>query len=176
MKIICVQASAISFLIVNNSAPQKVIKLKCYVIHDIAVARLAEQTRQVLQILKTKLVGASLRASFLGWGRKRKESYLPTTSLEFEFHLQFPCSSPSTELSDFRQSGWIGNECECKQCKQWKTQAESNDIITNVISANQHFASTFLMQIFKFQRHSCKLSSFLSHPRELACRLVGAGA
>ena len=24
-------------------------------------------------------------------------------ALEFEFHLQFPCGSPSTELSDFRQ-------------------------------------------------------------------------
>ena len=33
-----------------------------------------------------------------------------------------------------------------------------NNIITNVISANQHFASTFSMQIFKFQRRSCKLS------------------
>ena len=32
-----------------------------------------------------------------------------------------------------------------------------NDVITCVISANQHFASTFSIQIFKFQRHSCKL-------------------
>ena len=56
--------SAISFLIVNKSAPQKVIKLKCYVVHDIAVARIEEQTRQVLQILKTNLAGASLQASF----------------------------------------------------------------------------------------------------------------
>ena len=31
-------------------------------------------------------------------------------------------------------------------------------------SANEHFASTFLMQIFKFQRRSCKLS-FLFPPR-----------
>ena len=39
-----------------------------------------------------------------------------------------------------------------------------NDIISNVISANQHFASTFLMQIFKCQRLSCKLSFlFLPH-------------
>ena len=29
-----------------------------------------------------------------------KEGELATTSLEFEFHLQFPCDSPSTELSD----------------------------------------------------------------------------
>ena len=33
----------------------------------------------------------------------------------------------------------------------------------HVISANQHFASTFSMQVFKFQRPSCKLS-FLSRP------------
>ena len=30
-----------------------------------------------------------------------------------------------------------------------------NDVITNVISANQHFASTFSMQIFRFQRRTC---------------------
>ena len=33
-----------------------------------------------------------------------------------------------------------------------------NDVITKDISANQHFASTFAVQIFKFQRRSCKLS------------------
>ena len=73
-------------------------------------------------------------------------------SQEFEIHLQFPCGSPSTELSDFRQSAQSGNERECKQ-----TWAKGSGIITNVISANQHFASAFLMGIFKFQRHCCKL-------------------
>ena len=29
---------------------------------------------------------------------REKEGELATTSLEFEFHLQFACSSPSTEL------------------------------------------------------------------------------
>lgn len=29
---------------------------------------------------------------------------LRTKPLEFEFHLHFPCGSPSTVLSDFRQS------------------------------------------------------------------------
>jgi len=33
--------------------------------------------------------------------RWEKEGELATTSLEFEFHLQFPCGSLSTELSDF---------------------------------------------------------------------------
>ena len=48
--------------------------------------------------------------------------------------------------------------------KHWKTRAKGNDIITNVISANQHFASNFSKQIFKFQRRSCNLS-FFSPPR-----------
>ena len=29
-----------------------------------------------------------------------KDGELANTSLKFEFHLQFPCSSPSSELSD----------------------------------------------------------------------------
>ena len=77
--------------------------------------------------------------------RREKEGELSTTSLEFEFHLQFPCGSPSTELSDFPQSALSGNERECKQTK--KTRAKGNDVISYVISANQHFASTFSMQI-----------------------------
>ena len=48
--------------------------------------------------------------------------------------------------------------------KYWKTRAKGNDVITNVISANQHFASTVSMQMLKFQRGSCKLS-FLFPPR-----------
>ena len=32
-----------------------------------------------------------------------KKGGLATTSLEFDFDLQFPCGSPLTELSDFRQ-------------------------------------------------------------------------
>ena len=33
-----------------------------------------------------------------------KKGELATMSLEFEFHLQFPCGCPSTELSNFHQS------------------------------------------------------------------------
>ena len=46
---------------------------------------------------------------------REKEGELVTTSLEFEFCFQFPCGSPSTELSNFRQSARSGNERECKQ-------------------------------------------------------------
>ena len=39
------------------------------------------------------------------WGAlaagREKEGELAIRSLEFEFHLQFPCCSPSTEPSDF---------------------------------------------------------------------------
>ena len=101
----------------------------------------------------------ALRGALAAWWEKEGE--LATTSLEFEFHLQFPCGFPSTELSDFRQSARSGNEGECNMEKH---VPRGNDIITNVISANQHFASTFLMQIFKIQRRSCKLS-FLFPPR-----------
>ena len=52
----------------------------------------------------------SLQASSPG---REKEGELATTSLELEFHLQFPCGSPSTELSDFHQSAQSRNEPEC---------------------------------------------------------------
>ena len=48
----------------------------------------------------------------VGW---KKEGDLATTSLEFEFHLQYPCGSPSTELSDLLQSVRSKNERDCKQ-------------------------------------------------------------
>ena len=56
-----------------------------------------------------------------GW---EEEGELETTSSELEFHLQFPCGSPSTKLSDFCQSAQSGNELEYKQtlknaCQGW---------------------------------------------------------
>ena len=60
------------------------------------------------------------------------------------------------------------NQCKAETStnvnKHWKTCVKGNDIITNVISILQHFASTFSMYICKFQRRSCKLSFlFLPH-------------
>ena len=40
--------------------------------------------------------------------------------------------------------------------KHCKTRCKGNDVITNVTFASQHFASTFSMQIIKFQRRSCR--------------------
>ena len=54
--------------------------------------------------------------------------------------------------------------------KHRKSSAKGNDVINNVISANQHFASTFAMQIFKFQRRSCKFSFFPPSPAARAPR------
>ena len=76
---------------------------------------------------------------------REKEGELTAVSLKFEFHLQFPCCSPSTELSDFRQSARSGNEHECKQ-----TLKNTLKIITNVISANKHFESTLLQALLPF--------------------------
>ena len=109
------------------------------------------------------LTPGSLRASspgVLAAGRVKEEK-LATTSLEFEFHLKFPCGSSSTELSYFHSLVQSGKEHNVN--KHWKTRAKSNDIITIVISTNQHITPTFSMQVFKFQRRNCKLS-FLFPP------------
>ena len=55
---------------------------------------------------------------------REKEGEFATTSLEFEFHPQFPCCSPPTELSDFRQSARSGNALECKQTLKNTCQGE----------------------------------------------------
>ena len=47
--------------------------------------------------------------------RRENEGELVTMSLEFKFHLQFPCGSSLTELPDFGQSAPSGNERQCKQ-------------------------------------------------------------
>ena len=49
-----------------------------------------------------------------GGGAENKGD-LATTSLEFKFHLQFPCGSPSIELSNVCQSARSENERESKE-------------------------------------------------------------
>ena len=87
------------------------------------------------------------------WGGKEGE--LATMSLEFEFHLQFPVAPRRLSSQIF------ANQCEAKTSanyvnKRWKTPSKGSDVITNVISTDQHFSLTFLMQIFKSQGRSCK--------------------
>ena len=100
---------------------------------------------------------------------RENQGELAMTSLEFKFHLQFPCGFPSTELSDFRQSARSRNK---KNVNKHLKRAKGNDVIINVISANQNFSSTFSMEIFKFQKRSCKLS-FLSSPAARGSRRAG---
>ena len=59
--------------------------------------------------------------------------------------------------------------------KHWKARVNGNDVITNVISANQHVASTFSMQIFKFQRRSCNLSFLFPPHHQSAPKSLLAG-
>ena len=62
------------------------------------------------------------------------------------------------------------NERGCKQTLKNMCQARVMIIISNVISADQHFASTFSMQIFKFHRCSCKLYFLFSPATRLPQR------
>ena len=107
-------------------------------------------------------------------GRKRKES--------LQLRLWNMNPPPSSRGSSRRLSYQISDQREAKKRanvnKHCKKRAKGYDVITNVISANQHFASTFSMQIFKFQRRSWKLEVPLpfpapppERPGELARRL-----
>ena len=74
------------------------------------------------------------------------------------------CGTLSTKLSDFRQSARSGNERECKQ----KIEKHVED--GTVISANQYFASIFLMQIQETQLQGLLL--FPSPPPERSGELA----
>ena len=67
------------------------------------------------QLSPTSLRESSQGLSGGGTGKGR-------TACKFELHLQFPCGSPPTELSDFRQSARSKNERECKQTLKKKYQ------------------------------------------------------
>ena len=82
---------------------------------------------------------------FLPPGATKAEGPLGLASMQLPV---FSWISVPTELSEFPPvSANVNNTV--------KARANRNYVITNVISANNHFASTFSMQIFKFQRRSC---------------------
>ena len=91
----------------------------------------------------------NLRASSPGqgvWerGEKRKES--------LQLHLWNLNSTSNSPVDPRRLSRQISPnqreaETNANVNKHWKTRAKGNDVISYVISANQHFASTFSMQI-----------------------------
>ena len=61
------------------------------------------------------------------WEKRRRINYA-TMSLEFEFHLQFPCGSLSIELSDFRQPARMKTNIE----KQWNKPSIMKSSISSV--------------------------------------------
>ena len=61
-------------------------------------------SRILLGIVREQALNGALAAG------RENQGELAITSLEFEFHLQFPCCSPSNELSDFRQSAKSRNK------------------------------------------------------------------
>ena len=67
-----------------------------------------KKTSRIFFVLQAYFNIASLCQQALHKGTlaagQEKEGELATTSLEIEFHLQFPCGSLWTELSDFCQS------------------------------------------------------------------------
>ena len=105
----------------------------------------------------SKLSGALWRQ-----GGKRKES--------LQLHLQNLHSTSNSPVAPPQLSCQISaNQREAEMSVNVKKNIEKhvplgNDVITNVISANQRFALTFLVQIFKFQRCSCKLPFLFPSP------------
>ena len=105
------------------------------------------------------------------WGRggKRKESLqLPLWNLN---------STSNSPVAPRRLSCQIfANQREAETSaivnKHWKTRAKGNGVITNVISANQHFASTY-----SFSRDVAVSSPSFSRPAarapQRACSPVG---
>ena len=100
------------------------------------------------------LQASSPRRFGRGRGGKRKES--------LQLHLWNLNSTSNSPVAPRRLSCRISaNQREAKT-------SDDNDVITNVISVNQHFASNSTMQVFKFQKSTCTCSckiSFLFPPR-----------
>ena len=118
--------------------------------------------KTVFKLLAT--TSCSLQAS--SPGRKRKESLqlqctplwnLNSTSSSLVALCRLSCQIPANQ----REA-----ETSVNVNKHWKTRTKGNDVITNIISANQHFASTYML---KFQRRSWKLF-FLALPPSSTAR------
>ena len=117
------------------------------------------------EVIRTTLSPASeLSGGLWGWGGKKKES------LQLRlWNLNSTSNSPvaprrlSCQISTYQSKA----KTSANVNKHWKTRTKGNDVITNITSANRHFASSFSMQIFKFQRRSCRFS-FFSRPAAIA--------
>ena len=91
-------------------------------------------------------------------GGKRKESLqLRFRNLNSTSNSPVPPRRLSCQISANQREA----ETSANVNKHRKSSAKGNDVITNVISANQHFASTFAMQIFKSKDVVASSPSFL---------------
>ena len=97
---------------------------------------------------------------------KRLSSYMRILSLFIIYDSYFTLSLALEQAlrgapSHYVSGIWILLSClsfppiSANVNKHWKARVKGIDVITNVISANKHFASTFSIQMFKFQRRSC---------------------
>ena len=97
------------------------------------------------------------------------------------WYMNSTSNSPAApcQLSCQISTNYCKEETSVNVNKHWKTPAKGNEVLTNVISVNKHFASTFLMEIFKLQgwTRSCKLSLLFLHrhqsaPESLLARFI----
>ena len=100
---------------------------------------------------------------------REKEGELATTSLATTRNWRWNSNSTSNSSVVSR---WLSCQISANQRevetsanvnKHWKTRAKGNDIITNVISVNQHFSSIFLCRYSNSRDVVARPPSF-SHP------------
>ena len=110
--------------------------------------------------------GSKLSGALWRRGRKRKESMqLRLWNLNSTSNCPVASPRPSFQIPPI----------SANVSKHWKTRARGNDVITNVIFANQHFASSSSMLIFKLQGRGWKLSFFFPPRRQSAPEKLFAG-
>ena len=88
-----------------------------------------------------------------------------------QWNLNFTSNSPvaPSQLSSQISANQCDAEMSANVNKHLKTRAKGNDVITNVISTNQHFTLT---QIFKFQRQWQALLPFPAPPRRVCSQTI----
>ena len=126
------------------------------------------ESSDVIEFRYEMILHVSLRTSSpqRSGGAREKEGELTTTSLEFEYNLQYPCGSPSTELSDLRQSARSRNERKCEQTLRTRARVMTPlPISYPPISVSNRFFSRCR---YLNSRDEVASSSFFSCPAELA--------
>ena len=98
---------------------------------------------KLLMLVVLGILSTWFSSPFLFSLREGKEEELATTSLEVI--LNFTSNSPVVphQLSCQISVNYHETETSANVNKHWKTGAKGNDVITDFISANLHFASTF---------------------------------